>query len=324
MSKNKFYTIYNATNNQVLIVGSLDRANKLRKGNKNVECRGFKTKSSAENWIRIHNYKKVSDETVTDVEENEIILKDLLYDKDTKEKFVYFLSNIDEFLEIKKQLDKMLIIPKEMRNSEYDYPKIGIWKHLLERFDKFCVEYDNYSKTDILSYALLEFLNKYESEEKNIKNNLKELTSINKDKEDIIFFDMGTGRGIGAEVRVTNAKGESLLNKLENSSNLLINEHGNINLGENVSTLYGELYAFYLALLIVNISEEYKAIAGDNISALKCYYEEYNKNNFSHHELDLINAILKLKDKINNKFKLEIFYVSGNINPADLGFHRKK
>lgn len=324
MSKNKFYTIYNATNNQVIIVGSLERANKLRKGNKNVECRGFKTKSNAENWIRIHNYKKVSDETVTDVEENEIVLKDLLDDKDIKEKFIYFLSHIDEFLKIKKQMDKILIIPKEIRSNEYDYTTIGVWKPVLERFDKLCSEYDNYSKTDILSYALLEFLNKYELEEKNINNNLKELTLINRDKDDIIFFDMGTGRGIGAEVRVTNAKGESLLYKLENSSNLLINEHGNINLGKNVSTLYGELYAFYLALLIVNISGEYKIIAGDNISALNIYSKgEFNKKKFSHHELDLINAILKLKDKINNKFKLEIFYVSGDINPADLGFHKK-
>lgn len=134
---------------------------------------------------------------------------------------------------------------------------------------------------------------------------------------------MGTGRGIGAEVRVTNSNGDSILYKLENHSNLLINEFGNINLGNNVSTLYGELYAFYLALLIVDSSTYYKAIAGDNINALKCYFESHNTKNFSHYELDLINAILKLKEKINEKINLEIFYVSGDINPADLGFHRK-
>lgn len=323
MSKNKFYVIYKHNKSEVILVDSLTKAENLRKGNKNALSKGFKTLYEAENWIQSHNYRVSYDEKIQNENKNNISLENLLSNKEIKEKFIYFLSNIDDFLKKKEQFDKMLIIPKKMRENEVDDLTVGIWKPIFKKFDNFCNNYSNYSKTDILSYALFEFLNKYDITDENADNWIKELCCINKEDDRILFFDMGTGRGIGAEVRVTNSNGDSILYKLENHSNLLINEFGNINLGNNVSTLYGELYAFYLALLIVDSSTYYKAIAGDNINALKCYFESHNTKNFSHYELDLINAILKLKEKINEKINLEIFYVSGDINPADLGFHRK-
>ena len=83
--------------------------------------------------------------------------------------------------------------------------------------------------------------------------NIGELEYLN---ENGIYFDMGTGRGIGSEIRVTNYLGESLLYELKNYK-LLINEFGNLNLGNNKDTQYGELYGPYLALLIANQNKKF-------------------------------------------------------------------
>lgn len=148
--------------------------------------------------------------------------------------------------------------------------------------------------------------------------NIKELKVID---EKGIFFDMGTGRGIGAEISVTNYLGYSLLYQLEDYKPL-INEFGKLNLGKKISILYGELYGLYLALLIAKKDKEnvFKYIAGDNISAIECSLEKYKEKNFENFELDLINAIINLRKEL--AYKCEIYYIAGDNNPADLGFHR--
>ena len=149
--------------------------------------------------------------------------------------------------------------------------------------------------------------------------NIDELEYLN---ENGIYFDMGTGRGIGAEIRVTNYLGESLLYELENYK-LLINEFGNLNLGNNKDTQYGELYGLYLALLIAKQNKNnnsYSFISGDNMFAIECSLGKYNDKKFEPYKLDLIKAIIKLRKELEKKYK--IYHIPGKKNPADLGFHR--
>ena len=61
-----------------------------------------------------------------------------------------------------------------------------------------------------------------------------------------IYFDSGTGRGIGVEVRVTDLSGRSLLD--ESSIKFKINQFGNLHLGHDRTNNYGELVGLFLAL----------------------------------------------------------------------------
>ena len=152
-----------------------------------------------------------------------------------------------------------------------------------------------------------------------ISLNIGELEYLN---ENGIYFDMGTGRGIGSEIRVTNYLGESLLYELENYK-LLINEFGNLNLGNNKDTQYGELYGLYLALLIAKQNKNnnsYSFISGDNMFAIECSLGKYNNKKFEPYKLDLIKAIIELRKELEKKYK--ICHIPGKKNPADLGFHR--
>lgn len=149
--------------------------------------------------------------------------------------------------------------------------------------------------------------------------NIGELKYLN---ENGIYFDMGTGRDIGSEIRVTNYLGESLLYELENYK-LLINEFGNLNLGNNKDTQYGELYGLYLALLIAKQNKNnnsYSFISGDNMFAIECSLGKYNNKKFEPYKLDLIKAIIELRKELEKKYK--ICHIPGKKNPADLGFHR--
>lgn len=152
-----------------------------------------------------------------------------------------------------------------------------------------------------------------------ISLNIGELEYLN---ENGIYFDMGTGRGIGSEIRVTNYLGESLLYELENYK-LLINEFGNLNLGNNKDTQYGELYGLYLALLIAKQNKNnnsYSFISGDNMFAIECSLGKYNNKKFEPYKLDLIKAIIELRKELEKKYKIR--HIPGKKNPADLGFHR--
>lgn len=141
-------------------------------------------------------------------------------------------------------------------------------------------------------------------------------------KEDTIFFDVGTGRGIGEEVRVTDFLGNSIIEKLPEYKEL-VNEYGNYNLGKINNITYGELYGLYLALLIALENNIYK-IAGDNTTVINIWSKgEGITSKILPYELELINKVSVLRKEFEEK-EGEIFYINGGINPADLGFHQKK
>ena len=109
--------------------------------------------------------KKLEEKTQEITKNNtDIILSELLSQDDVKDKFVYFLSNIDEFLGIKKQLEKNLVIPPSLLKNEAIGVTVRLWKSTIEEFNKFCDEHKNYTKLQLMSYALTEFLEKYKNE----------------------------------------------------------------------------------------------------------------------------------------------------------------
>ncbi|WP_297596982.1 ribonuclease H family protein [uncultured Cetobacterium sp.] len=137
--------------------------------------------------------------------------------------------------------------------------------------------------------------------------------------EDEIYFDAGTGRGIGVEVRVTNKNGDSLLDILMPED--MINEFGNYLAPKGSTNNYGELIGVYLAIDIA-IKKGKSKIFGDSKLVID-YWSKGLCNKTSLNE-KTINLIQKTSERrvIFEKLGGEIKHVSGDINPADLGFHK--
>jgi hypothetical protein len=149
------------------------------------------------------------------------------------------------------------------------------------------------------------------------KSELKK--EIKKTLTEGIYFDAGTGRGIGVESRVTDVQGNSLLHF--NSYGYTPNEFGNIHLGKEKTNNYGELLGLLLAIDIANKSG-YKHVYGD--SNLVIYF--WSKGIFKRDKLPLetVELILKVTE-LRKEFEKNggsVEYISGDYNPADLGFHK--
>ena len=134
-----------------------------------------------------------------------------------------------------------------------------------------------------------------------------------------LYFDAGTGRGIGVEVRVTDYKGESLLNKILPKEK--ISKHNNYLLKEGRTNNYGELVGMYLSLKYA-IKKGIKNIYGDS----KLVLDYWSKGICNEDKLDvdtvkLIGQVTILRSEFeadNGSVK----HISGDYNPADLGFHK--
>lgn len=90
-----------------------------------------------------------------------------------------------------------------------------------------------------------EWLNSGANYEKKEKKNLIELHS--ELEREAIYFDAGTGRGNGVEVRLTDFDGNSLLYKIMNKKN--INEFGNYYVASTRTNNFGELVGIYIAFV---------------------------------------------------------------------------
>lgn len=142
---------------------------------------------------------------------------------------------------------------------------------------------------------------------------------IQKELPEAVYFDAGTGRGIGVETRVTDVTGKSLLHF--NSFNYVVNEFGNIHLGVEKTNNFGELLGLFLAIDIATKSG-YKRIYGD--SNLVIYFWSkgiYREENLPLETIKLILETKKARDEF-EKNGGSIEYISGDYNPADLGFHK--
>ncbi|VWL85865.1 RNase H1/viroplasmin domain-containing protein [Oceanivirga miroungae] len=136
---------------------------------------------------------------------------------------------------------------------------------------------------------------------------------------DAIYFDAGTGRGIGVEVRVTNHLGASILNEIMPKEK--INEFGNYLLAPNRTNNFGELCGLFIAL---KYAKKYKVkkIYGDSELVIKYWSKRiYNEKNL---EKDTIKLIIQVSDMYSEFIQNggELKKISGDINPSDLGFHK--
>lgn len=136
---------------------------------------------------------------------------------------------------------------------------------------------------------------------------------------DGIYFDAGTGRGIGVEVRVTNKLGQSILERLLPSNK--INQYGNYLTKEGSTNNFGELLGIYIALKI-SINESCKNIYGDSNLIIEYWSKGFAKRNELPKEtVELIEKVVLLRKEFEKNGGI-IKHVSGDINPADLGFHK--
>ncbi|MFK4785759.1 viroplasmin family protein [Fusobacterium sp. MFO224] len=133
-----------------------------------------------------------------------------------------------------------------------------------------------------------------------------------------IYFDAGTGRGIGVEVRVTFKDGESILKKY--FPNLEINKFGNYLTRPDKTNNFGELAGIYLALEIA-IKEKIMYIFGDSSLVINYWSKGLIKSSVAPETQRLAKKV-KIKREIFEKLGGSIEHISGDFNPADLGFHK--
>ncbi len=144
-------------------------------------------------------------------------------------------------------------------------------------------------------------------------------TEIRMGLPDGIYFDAGTGRGIGTEVRVTDKMGNSLLHKLLPQEK--VNAHGNYLTKEGSTNNFGELLGLYCALKIA-IEENILNIYGDSNLVISYWSKGLIKRESQKKEtLDLAEKVVTLRRRYES-IGGQIQHISGDINPADLGFHK--
>jgi len=138
-----------------------------------------------------------------------------------------------------------------------------------------------------------------------------------------IYFDAGTGRGHGVEISVTDEKGENLLHKTIHPKKL--NVHGKHLLlarpgGKDFTNNYGELLALKHALQIA-LKDAVSNIFGDSKLVINYWSKGFMKEkDLPQETVGLIEAVKDLRET----FELmggKVKYISGDDNPADLGFH---
>ena len=162
------------------------------------------------------------------------------------------------------------------------------------------------------------FDNKVKAKEWLNKVNGKNLSETKKLDDKTLYFDAGTGRGV-TESRVTGTRGQSLV-KYAELKNIKINKYGNVEFPGKTNN-YGELAAFYIALKIA-LKYDFKKIAGDSQLILKWWTNgNYKKDKLPEDTIKLIEKTIELR-KIFEKRKGSILFIYGDINPADLGFHK--
>jgi ribonuclease HI len=135
-----------------------------------------------------------------------------------------------------------------------------------------------------------------------------------------IYFDAGTGRGNGVEISVTDEKGKDLLHKAISKDK--INNFGKHLIQNNGATNnYGELLAFYYALIIAE-KENVKNIFGDSRLVID-YWSKWKakQKELKKETVDLIHEVAKMRENF-EKNGGTVKRISGDHNPADLGFHK--
>lgn len=133
-----------------------------------------------------------------------------------------------------------------------------------------------------------------------------------------IYFDAGTGRGNGVEIRVTDEQGNNLLKTVLPKKS--ITKFGTLHLKNKETNNYGELLACKYALEIA-LRDNKRAVYGDSRLVIEYWSRGFVKKN------EVLNDTMKLAGQVadlKKRFELcggTLNRISGDDNPADLGFH---
>lgn len=133
-----------------------------------------------------------------------------------------------------------------------------------------------------------------------------------------IYFDAGTGRGQGVEISVTDEKGKDLLETIMPKE--LINRHGKHLIGHQVTNNYGELLGCKYALALA-LRENIKQVFGDSKLIISYWSKGHIKNEVAPSTIDLAHGVAKLRREFEKRGGI-LARISGDDNPADLGFHK--
>lgn len=138
--------------------------------------------------------------------------------------------------------------------------------------------------------------------------------------EDALYFDAGTGRGHGTEARVSDRDGTPLTFKAKAREGRLTPE-GNLLLTGRTNN-YGELTACGLALQIA-LDMGLKKVMGDSRLVIDYWSRGHiRKEAAADAELAaLVRHVARLR-KAFEEAGGSLVHISGDVNPADLGFHR--
>lgn len=150
------------------------------------------------------------------------------------------------------------------------------------------------------------------------KNN-RNIEGLSKLDRNAVYFDAGTGRGNGVEVRVTDYNGNSLLYSILNENK--INDYGNYYLSQGRTNNYGELVGLFAALKY-SIKYGNRIICGDSNLVIEYWsLGKFNSKNLDDDTIKLIEKVKILRKEYENIGGI-LKKISGDINPADLGFHK--
>lgn len=133
-----------------------------------------------------------------------------------------------------------------------------------------------------------------------------------------IYFDAGTGRGDGVEISVTDEKGKNILHKALKKSEL--NKFGKHLVGDEATNNYGELLAMKYALAIA-MKEKKKKVFGDSKLVIDYWSQWKIKKDMAEETHELAHEVSELREAF-EEWGGEVTHISGDDNPADLGFHR--
>jgi ribonuclease HI len=136
--------------------------------------------------------------------------------------------------------------------------------------------------------------------------------------EDGIYFDSGTGAGLGVEINVTDRMGKKLLHKVLPKGKL--NEKGHHLADEGTTNNFGELLACKYALQLA-IKDGVNKIFGDSKLVVEYWSKGHIKYEVGEETVNLAQEVKILRKEFEKKGG-RIKLISGGSNPADLGFHK--
>ncbi len=134
-----------------------------------------------------------------------------------------------------------------------------------------------------------------------------------------IYFDAGTGRGKGVEISVTDEKGKSLLDVVLSKKD--INKFGKHLVGKSATNNYGELLACLYAMQAA-MKKGYKKVFGDSKLVIDYWSKGFiKKDKVAEETVELAEVVAGLRQEFEEGGGV-IDRISGDHNPADLGFHK--